>query len=756
MTKFRMWKKIAFLLLLFNTFVFPLEIEIFQLYKSSQWKHLIDVLKKKNPNTLEQYYLYAKALEKEKKEENYLEIIQYYLFMTGIQCKKNPHDLILCLRIHKNVSGIISNFALLKAQSIAEKNKEYTLQYELLQKGDYTKKDRITKSLYQKYIQYIYDNFETLEEKDIQNAIALYREHLQNPFTNLYLGKIFKLQNKMDLFNYHIFLSALNTKSESNLKIIWNHLKENLLEIPKSHMRYLTAFYFSPEIDRLLNTYTKEQIIKTTNATLIYYDGQYFIKKKDWDSLYRLSHEGYTFLSQSPEILTLWCKALYDQKQYFLVEKIIKLFSHLKTSNLELWKLYIFSLKEVYSKNSTYKDQYFNEILLFLQNFSYSTQVFDLLLDFLLSKQPNQKEYKYESKSYWETAYSKIPHQADSGRFFYWLYRFYKEEVKNSELASLILQNFYYYSPGSSYIFFVWEEMQKTNNNLNYVQDWAKVSSTVSYYQWITKYGHVKEALTFLSKKNISYYYNNKAIELQYSLKQNIEIPYEILFLFQFGEYEYAYSLFDDFYKEKTTKVQYYKYLAIAGDKSKNLFVKVHALRQLLRELKIPEDPFTLPPTILERLYPRPYRNIVVANSKRWNLEEDMIYAIMRQESKFREDAVSRSGAIGLMQILPSTGIWLAKKLKKENIDLFNPEDSIYLGSKFFSDLLNSNSKDFQWAAIAYNGGPGNLRKWKKNFYDNDFYYFLEILPSEESRNYARKTYQNYLHYKVCRYLYNL
>lgn len=88
MTKFRMWKKIAFLLLLFNTFVFPLEIEIFQLYKSSQWKHLIDVLKKKNPNTLEQYYLYAKALEKEKKEENYLEIIQYYLFMTGIQCKK--------------------------------------------------------------------------------------------------------------------------------------------------------------------------------------------------------------------------------------------------------------------------------------------------------------------------------------------------------------------------------------------------------------------------------------------------------------------------------------------------------------------------------------------------------------------------------------------------------------------------------------------------------------------------------------------
>ncbi len=753
--KLKNWNKI-FSLFFVSLPIFPLEIEIFQLYKSSQWKDLIHFFNKTNPKTTEQYYIFAKALEKEKEEENHLKIIQYYLAMAGIQCNEPSTEFLSCIKKYKNVSGIISNFALLKAQSIAENNKNFTLQYEILQKGDFNQKDKITKTLYQKYLQFVYNQRKQLKQKEIQKAISLYKDHLQNPLTNLYLGFIYKLQNKMDLYYNHLFLSALNTKSKSTLKIIWNSLKENLDQIPKSYIRYLTVFYFDPEIENFLKDYTNEQILQTTNASLIYFDGQYFIEKKAWDSLYQLSYKGYTYLSQTPEILTLWIQQLYNQKQYSIIENIMKRFSHIKKSNSELWKYYLLSLKEIYSSNTKYKDLYFNEILLFLQNFPYNTQVFDLLLDFLIIKKPDRKEFQYEIKHYWEIAYSKIPNQTESGRFFYWLYRFYKEELNNLELANLILENFYYYAPGSSYMFFVWDEIQKTNKNINYVHDWAQVNSKVRYYQWITKYGYLKDALEFLSKKNLSYYYHPKAVELKNSLNQNIGIPYEILFLFQFGEYEFAYSLFDDYFKNKTTKDRYYYYLVIVGNKTKNLFVKVHALRQLLRELHIPEDPFTLPPEIIANLYPRPYRNVVLASSKRWNLEEDMIYAIMRQESKFRENAVSRSGAIGLMQILPSTGMWLAKKLKKENVDLFHPEVSIDLGSKFFSDLLNSNSNDFQWAAIAYNGGPGNLRKWKRSFYNNDFYYFLEILPSEESRNYARKTYQNYLHYKISRLLYNL
>jgi soluble lytic murein transglycosylase-like protein len=104
---------------------------------------------------------------------------------------------------------------------------------------------------------------------------------------------------------------------------------------------------------------------------------------------------------------------------------------------------------------------------------------------------------------------------------------------------------------------------------------------------------------------------------------------------------------------------------------------------------------------------------------------------------------------------MPKTGAWLTSKLKINDYDLLHPETSIQLGAKFFSDLLKKYNNDFRWAAVAYNGGPGNLEKWKKKYYHNDFNYFLEILPVKESRNYCRKTYQNYLHYKISRILYD-
>ena len=193
---------------------------------------------------------------------------------------------------------------------------------------------------------------------------------------------------------------------------------------------------------------------------------------------------------------------------------------------------------------------------------------------------------------------------------------------------------------------------------------------------------------------------------------------------------------------------------AYIGVRTGNLTDQVYFTRELLRSQLIPEDPFSLPPGLLQRLYPRPYLRTVRKFSGQYRIPSAMVYALMRQESLFRETAISRSGARGLMQVMPATGAWLFKGMKMKPRELLEPAVSIQLGAKYFSDMLRQHGQDFRWAAIAYNGGPGNLRKWKRKYYQNDFNLFLEKLPVSEPRNYCRITYQNYMHYRISYLLY--
>jgi soluble lytic murein transglycosylase-like protein len=101
------------------------------------------------------------------------------------------------------------------------------------------------------------------------------------------------------------------------------------------------------------------------------------------------------------------------------------------------------------------------------------------------------------------------------------------------------------------------------------------------------------------------------------------------------------------------------------------------------------------------------------------------------------------------MQVMPSTGKYLASKLNVINYSLHDPEVSIQFGAKFLADLLKQNDNKLTWASIAYNGGPGNLRKWKRNHYKGDFNHFLEELPNKESRDYCRIILSNYTIYKT-------
>lgn len=115
-------------------------------------------------------------------------------------------------------------------------------------------------------------------------------------------------------------------------------------------------------------------------------------------------------------------------------------------------------------------------------------------------------------------------------------------------------------------------------------------------------------------------------------------------------------------------------------------------------------------------VYPRKYENQIVAFSEKFNLEKELVYAIVKVESNFKSDAVSKSGALGLMQILPKTAKWIAEELGEDYSDenMFEPEINIRFGC-FYLRYLFDKFEDLDIVVCAYNAGEGKVQDWIKN-----------------------------------------
>jgi len=130
--------------------------------------------------------------------------------------------------------------------------------------------------------------------------------------------------------------------------------------------------------------------------------------------------------------------------------------------------------------------------------------------------------------------------------------------------------------------------------------------------------------------------------------------------------------------------------------------------------------------------------------------KEDIVYAIMRQESFFNTYAVSRSGAHGLMQIMPATGRWIAARLNITGFrvdDLFIPEVNIRFGRYYIKYLLGRFNGNLIYAIAAYNAGPGRVRGFLRRNNIRDVAEFVEFFPLSETRDYVKKVYMNLLFY---------
>ncbi len=137
-----------------------------------------------------------------------------------------------------------------------------------------------------------------------------------------------------------------------------------------------------------------------------------------------------------------------------------------------------------------------------------------------------------------------------------------------------------------------------------------------------------------------------------------------------------------------------------------------------------------------------------------FKLEKELLHAFMHQESMFNAKAKSKDGAIGLMQVLPSTAKFITKSedVKRNNSNILkNPEINLEVGQEYINYLLDLEvvSRNLIFLAAAYNGGPGNLQKWKKETnYLDDSLFFMESIPSRETRWFIEKILTKYWIYQ--------
>ena len=150
--------------------------------------------------------------------------------------------------------------------------------------------------------------------------------------------------------------------------------------------------------------------------------------------------------------------------------------------------------------------------------------------------------------------------------------------------------------------------------------------------------------------------------------------------------------------------------------------------------------------------YPLAYWDLAVSAGREAGVDPLLLLAVSRQESTFRSSIVSRSGAVGVMQLMPSTAKWLAGKeprLSKETGEhLSAPANSLRLGAHYLRRMLDRSGGNLVYALASYNGGPGNCDKWRARFPGTDMDGFIESLSFAETRDYVKRVLANYAAYR--------
>ena len=144
---------------------------------------------------------------------------------------------------------------------------------------------------------------------------------------------------------------------------------------------------------------------------------------------------------------------------------------------------------------------------------------------------------------------------------------------------------------------------------------------------------------------------------------------------------------------------------------------------------------------IKQKVYPLAYEDIVMEMAEEYHLEPSLVFAVIRTESKFDKNAVSKAHAKGLMQITDDTFRWAQNRAREEEIDpenLFIPKTNIRYGC-YILTLLSQQFPDTETMLAAYNAGQGKVTQWLQNPAYSEDGKTLSHIPYEETEDYVRR-----------------
>ncbi len=150
-------------------------------------------------------------------------------------------------------------------------------------------------------------------------------------------------------------------------------------------------------------------------------------------------------------------------------------------------------------------------------------------------------------------------------------------------------------------------------------------------------------------------------------------------------------------------------------------------------------------------MYKLNYTDEISASCTQNSLDPYLVCAMIFCESSFRSEAVSSVGAIGLMQIMPDTGQWLADRLDMDGYSeqlLRRPSVNIQLGCYYLRFLLDRYGQDWRCAVAAYHSGQGNVDSWLKNSQISPDGSTLVNIPQGETKKYTERVLKTYDIYK--------
>ena len=158
-----------------------------------------------------------------------------------------------------------------------------------------------------------------------------------------------------------------------------------------------------------------------------------------------------------------------------------------------------------------------------------------------------------------------------------------------------------------------------------------------------------------------------------------------------------------------------------------------------------------LPLELWEHLYPAYFEDMIREYALKYEIDPLLALAMIREESRFNAWNESVAGARGLMQIIFSTGEWIAQKLNIEDFNddmLFVPDINIDLGCWYIGYLKERFLNDPILIISGYNAGPGKTSKWLKEYDRSDLDNFVENVPYSETREHIKKVMKSYQMYK--------